>query len=273
MKTKNSIKNTTLLIATLLFANYVANGQRDYYIPKAIPTPMHNQAKQLSVSVGYGMGADINCSYSFNNKYSVFAGTNLNFANYRRTTILGGEYKIYKNDLVANVGGGYYWNSNKILFEAIMGFGINKVNNHWYFTEYTESVEYTKSIYWNTYINLNLGLKAKGIIYGLATRASYSIYSKFEFYDTHPNENILNTEYQGLKMFSVEPALFFDLEAINNFSVSGQLGIALPFSGGKFTKIETFKNDSQTESQLKTTNVIEGAFFWRLCIRYHLNLQ
>lgn len=267
---RTGAKSLMLIIVIMTLSGSLLFGQKEFYIPKALLIPLHSQKQQLNVSLGYGGGVDLNCSYSFTNHFAGFITGNLNLATYKRSTIgFGDEYKIVKNDYNATLGIGYFNKGEVAFIETYLGAGINRVNNHWSFIDNSDGAEYTKAHYWNVFSQVNIGRKGKEIEYGVAGRLSYSKYSNMKFYDTHPNMSDVTRRYEELKILSLEPALFFGFE-IKKIVIDTQIGLVLPLNTGKFNQINSFANQSVT-NEMK--DVREFSLFGRVSLRYYFNFS
>lgn len=263
-------KSLMLIIVIMTFSGSLLFGQKDFYIPKALLTPFHSQKQQLHVSLGYGGGFDLNCSYSFTNHFAGFITGNLNLATYRRSTMIyGDEYKIVKDDYNATLGVGYFNRREVVFIETYLGAGINRVNNHWNFVNNSDGAEFTKARYWNMFYQLNVGRKGKRLECGFAGRVSYSIYSNVEFYDTHPNMDDVTSRYENLRMLSLEPAMFFGF-VLKRVIIDTQIGFSFPINTGKVNQVNTFTNQSITNAMVDARWL---SCFGRVSLRYYFNFS
>jgi len=274
MKTLRKLCTTNGKIALCLYAMLLsgcfAYGQQDFFRPKAIPTPFHDQSKQLIGTLGYDGGFDLNCSYSFKDHMSLFATATLDVLPQKVRTILGNEYKILRNDIAASLGGSYYWNGDRMIFDANLGVGLNKIDNQWRLIGNPERKDFTYADYWNVFSHVSIGRKVEGLIFGLASRVSYATYSTFEFYSTD-YQTEPNT-YKNLPLLSFEPALFLDLKIIDNLSFNTQLRMAIPYYGEEFIKAIGPRNGTYTYEGYSITVKERGDLYLRCCVRYKLNL-
>ena len=272
MKTLRKLCTTNGKIALCLYAMLLsgcfAYGQQDFFRPKAIPTPFHDQSKQLIGTLGYDGGFDLNCSYSFKDHMSLFATATLDVLPQKVRTILGNEYKILRNDFAASLGGSYYWNGDRMIFDANLGVGLNKIDNQWRLIGNPERKDFTYADYWNVFSHVSIGRKVEGLIFGLASRVSYATYSTFEFYSTD-YQTEPNT-YKNLPLLSFEPALP-RFKIIDNLLVQYLLA-----HGNSILREEFIKaiDHGTVLTPMKVTITVKerGDLYLRCCVRYKLNL-
>ncbi|MBC6609670.1 hypothetical protein H8B15_01970 [Hymenobacter sp. BT507] len=207
----------------------MAFAQRDYYIPKALLTPLHDQKGQLQIAAGWGGGANLQVSYAATNHLAVFSTVALDPFTHTRTTLFS-RYKQNNNNYVLQGGAGYfgrlnYRRLNRI--EVYTGVGIQDINSSWYFVSLSESEEYTRARYWTAFSQLNIGKTwAKGeLVFGL--RLAYSRYLDFSYYDDHPNSRAYQYRYEQLQGVTLEPAVSYGYHW-KRFKLTAQGGIAAP---------------------------------------------
>ena len=259
------------LIATLpnkLFA------QRGFYTPKALVIPLHDEARQLFMSVGWGGGLDLNLSYALTNKFAVFGSSTVNMGSRPGVTILGSSYTINKNDYVLKGGLGYFTKIDTRffkIFEASFGAAISKVDNSWYFNNYREGIEYTYAKYNSLFGQINVGRKKTKTEYAVGVRLNYSKYGQFNSFE--PNASSAISEYQNVKGLSMDPVVSFSYN-LGKVKLNSQIGLAVPLGGPSVNVIDTYisydQQTSTTNQVAHTEKMYLGNVLGRLSIQYRL---
>lgn len=99
------LKYSILFIVAFIPITLLA--QKEYYTPKSLIMPLHDQKNQLHVSAGMGGGYDLNLSFAFTDKLAIFHTSTFDIGPKVRSTILGDRYYVWKNDYVFK--GGLSW--------------------------------------------------------------------------------------------------------------------------------------------------------------------
>lgn len=258
----------------------VAFAQKDFYIPKALITPLHNSQQQLFTSVGVGSGLTASVSYALSPHIAVFATGTVDKGTHKRTPfILGDRYNIVKNDRVFTYGAGYFTQLKGKLnvLETYAGYGTNKVNNYWYFTNDRDlGSNYTKTNYNQVFCQVNIGRKTASHDWIFAGRFSYTNYGNILFYDTSPNTSDEKEYYKNMQAFNFDPAVGFSYR-FKSISFSLQGGISIPLSAGRYTSVSsftTYENGAQVITTFEgtaTETLLEA--FGRLSIDYNFTFK
>lgn len=272
-KVRFIIRTLSLIFMLILITEKLLFGQRDFYIPKALIIPMHDQKHQLHASIGLGGGYDLNCSYSFSNHFAIFSTGTWDIGSKKRKPIgYGGEYKIVKNDYAITCGLGYFKKGQIILFETYAGIGISKVKNHWNSIGNNENAEFTNANYWNFFYQLSVGKKNEEFELGVAGRLSYSIYNDMEFYDSYFNNSTMKSRYENLKILRVEPVVYFGF-IIDKIAINLQAGLSIPLDNGRVKQVNTFVSQEEQILNTEIKNAYESGFFGRLSLQYNFSFD
>ena len=249
----------------LLFA------QRDFYTPKSLIIPLHDQKNQLHVSVGGGGGYDLNISYAFTDKFALFHTATFDNGSKRRITILGDRYNVDRNDYVLKGGLGYFFKAKKKEFsimEVYAGAGLSNIDNYWYYTGETDG-EFTQARYWTVFGQFNSGKKIRRSELALGLRLAYSQYTNFRFYSNHPNMSYIKCSYENPGGLTVDPVASYSY-VLKGFKLNAQVGWAIPLS---FSSVQQTSTDDYSGTVVSS----EAKFFlWsvlgRLSVQYNFNL-
>ena len=259
------------VVPNLLFA------QTDFYTPKALIIPLHDQPKQLFMSVGWGGGLDLNLSYAFTNKLAVFGSSTVNIGTRPGVTILGSSYTTEKDDYVLKGGLGYFSKIDNTLFEvfeASFGAAVTKISNSWYFNGHPEGIEFTDAKYNSVFAQINVGKKNPKTEYAVGIRFNYSKYSEFTFFE--PRESSAFSQYQNVQGLSVDPVISFGYNLGSRVMLYAQVGSAIPIGTSPINKIDTYPSYDQqtpiTEIASKE-RVYLGGILGRLSVQYRLSLD
>jgi len=125
-----------LFLYMLILAPGTLLAQKEYYTPKALLIPLHDQKNQLHISIGRGGGYDLNLSYSFTDKFALFQTASFDNGLKKRTSIMGDMYHVKRNDYVLKGGLGYFHKPESSWFSTIetyFGAGFSKIYNNWNF--------------------------------------------------------------------------------------------------------------------------------------------
>jgi len=265
---------TTSVYFLLLTASFlqppIVFAQKEYYIPKALIIPFHDQKNQLHVSAGRGGGYDINLSYSISNHFAVFTAGVLDKDTKKRRSLFGDRLNIQKDDHVAKAGFGYFFKVNKRLYniiETYAGIGFYKVENYRYFID-SRVGDSTIANFWNIFWQINICRKEKKQELAFALRFAYSRYDSINFFSTDWNVRYPTSSYKNLGGISADPAISYSYK-LYKFKFNVQCGLSLPLFWVKATKVDRDFNQSvRTYKQ----QVAPAAILGRLSIQYGLSL-
>ena len=173
----------SILIVFSLFGSASIFAQKEYYIPKALIIPIHDQKNQLHISAGRGGGYDLNLSYTVTNHLALFTAGTYDRGTKKRLMLLGGHNNIKKDDRVLKAGLGLFYKCGPHgILETYAGAGYYSVKNYWYF-----DIEYpgdgTWANFWNVFSQINISAEGAKHEWTAALRLSYNKYTKFEFFD------------------------------------------------------------------------------------------
>jgi hypothetical protein len=269
------MKNKIIFVFVLsVGAGLYTSAQTAYYIPKALIIPLHNNARQLHASVGYGGGYDLNASYAFIEHFALFTGATFNEGSRNRISFLGGKSKIVKNDRTLQFGVGYFKDlaKSKAIMEWFVDYETNKVNNYWYSTSDPSGASHTSAKYNSYFLQENIGWQKSFYNVGFGTRFVYSKYFSLEFYDDNPNSSYIKNSYENLSGFTFEPALFVGFK-IDKIYLNFQVGAALPLTKKKVKYIMTQNLPGQPYTREDyVTESLSGAFA-RICLQRNFNFR
>lgn len=244
--------------------------QGDFYTPKSLIIPLHDQKNQLHVSLGRGGGYDLNLSYAFLKHFAVFNTVTIDNEIKKRITIMGDRYNVDRNDYVVKGGLGYFSRTETAklsIFEAYVGGGLSKIDNYWYFKD-DDDGDLTQAKYWTVFGQINGGKKIKRSEYAMGLRIAYSEYTDISFYSNHPNSSYTRSSYNNLKGFSVDPVISYSY-ILNGFKLNAQAGLAVPGDLGSTSRI-----DSHTTTVIRSEeNVPLWAILGRLSVQYNINFN
>lgn len=262
-----------VLVPELVFA------QRDFYTPKSLIIPLHDEEKQLFASLGRGGGFDLNLSYTFTSKLALFSTATIDVGNKKRSTLMGSKYNIHKDDYTLKGGLGYFTKLDNRLwtnFEAFVGVGTSKIDNYWHFTNNMESIEYTQANYWSAFAQLNAGRKKLNSDYAIGLRFTYSNYTDFRFFDDHPNLNYIKSSYKNLHGLSADPVMSYSYN-LKKIKINAQAGLAFPITKPSITQIDTHTTYDGTTPIITQVSSEEKVFLvnvlGRLSIQYTLDFK
>jgi len=234
--------------------------QRDYYIPKSLFLPLHDQPQQIQVSLGYGAGIDLNFSFTFYDHFAVFTTGIINQGAKTRKYALLDSYEITKDDYAFTGGIGYFKKFDFTILETYLGGGVYNINNHWNFTSNKESIEYTEANYLNLFYQINFGKRNEEGLFGIALRVSYSNYKDFIFYDSYIEDE--RNYVEGLNIFTIDPSLFWGID-FKFFYLNLQGGLTVPFKSN--AKVFTKTNLSTTKDDFVFS---EMSLFGKISLQY-----
>lgn len=247
--------------------------QREFYTPKSLLMPLHDQRNQLHVSAGMGGGYDLNLSYAFTDKFAIFHTATFAHGSKKRISLLGDRYNVEKNDYVLKGGLGYFSKPDDGLFsmvETYVGAGVSKIDNYWYFAGDSDG-EFTQASYWSVFGQFNAGNKAGRSEVAFGVRLAYSQYMDFDFYGNHPNTSSMKSSFENLSGFSLDPVASYS-HKLKGFKLNAQVGWAIPVSFGSVTKSTLHTSDIGATVVTSEENVHLGSFLGRLSVQYNLNL-
>lgn len=273
---KNGITHQLLrytLVYLFAFTPGVLLAQRDYYTPKALLIPLHDQKNQLHVSLGRGGGYDLNLCYSLTEHFAVFSTANLDYTVHRRVTILGSRFNILKDDHVVKAGIGYFSKIDKPLasvIEAYLGVGTSKIDNYWYFKGYTDG-EFTKARYRSFFGQFNAGKKMRLGEIALGIRVAYSKYSDFVYYSDHPNTYYITYRYVDLEGVSVDPVVSYSCYIWKGLKLNAQAGVAIPLYSPPASFITTHTTNDGVTVLVHEESPGLSSLIGRLSVQYNFD--
>jgi hypothetical protein len=267
-----------LIIAGVVLLPNKLLAQKEFYTPKSLLIPLHDQKNQLHFSFGRGGGYDFNLSYAFSDKLALFSTATFDSGTKKRISILGDRYDVDRNDYTIKGGLGYFAKTENPEFpiiEAYVGTGLTKIDNYWHFKGNTDG-EVTQARYWSVFGQFNAGKRTLESEYGLGLRLAYSQYSDFNFYGTHPFTASIKSSYKSLRGLTADPVISagYNLYGVN---INAQVGLAIPLIAPSVertnthiayegtTEIKTFTN---SEEKIRLYSLIG-----RLSLQYKLNFN
>jgi hypothetical protein len=266
-------------IITLLLSSFFASAvfsQKDFYIPKALIIPLHEDKQVLFTSIGVGKGVSIDLSYALTNHLSVFTTGTIDRGTRRRMNWFGDRYIIKKNDNAFTAGIGYSKIPDKVLdnIEIYTGYGRYNVDNYWYFRDDPSlGITVTKADYWNVFCQLNISKNFLDQYIGWSVRFSFNKYNNVLFYDSaqiHPD--YIKKSYPGLKGVTIDPAFWVRCSVWKIF-IALQAGFSLELIKHDITEIRTYSFMGQTRITSDMTNDRLAALFAKLSLQYNLNFK
>lgn len=247
--------------------------QRGYYIPKALPIPLHEQKQQVQVAAGWGGGYGLDVSYAATNHLAFFSTATLDQRTYTRTRLFGGLYKQY-NDNFALQGGVGYFSQTKYRrlnwVEWYAGAGVTNVNNSQHSVDFPEDEECIKARYWTTFSQLNIGKKGvKGeLVFGV--RLAYSRYLDFTYYDAY--QRGLSYQYENLQGITLEPVISYGYRW-KGFKAAIQGGFAAPLFAPKARLRTTQPTAATPVITVLREQMPLAALIGRISLHYRLDLR
>jgi hypothetical protein len=209
--------------------------QKEFYIPKALITPVHDQKNQLHVSAGRGGGWDLNASYSVSNHFALFTSGTFDKGTKRRISLFGDRYNLKKDDYALKAGFGFFYKPTKTRYynvvEAYGGVGLYRVRNYSYFIDDYESVDSTMADFWNIFLQINVCRQEKKQELTLALRLAYNKYSEMEFFTYYFATNTSDPRdvYNYLWGITADPVVAYSYK-IKELKFNAQLGLSLPLT-------------------------------------------
>lgn len=257
-----------VLVAALMPG--VSLAQRDYYIPKGLLMPLHDQQGQVQLAAGWGGGYGVELSYAATKHVALFSTATLDRGTRYHTTLLGSRYKQYNNNYVLQGGVGYFnaLNHSRInRIEAYAGAGVGSVDNSWYYLRLPESTEFTRARYWTAFSQFNLGHRGRtsDLIFGM--RLAYSIYHTLAYYDNHPNVQYIRYRGEGLQGLTLEPAVSYGYRW-KGFKAAIQGGVAVSVLAPTTTLIATHALDAGPVVTSTREKMPLGALLGRISLQY-----
>lgn len=259
----------------MLAVSNSSRAQSEYYIPKPLLIPFHDQQQQLHTSIGVGGGYDINVSYAFADHFAAFSTFTINKGTRKRRSLFGDKYNIRKDDQSANFGLGYFHEIGGFIniLETYVGYGTSKVNNYWYFPDDLSSgSNVTQARYGTLFAQLNVGRKSEKYETAVAARFSGSKYSQMQFYNTHPYSQGIKSKYDNLQGLTFEPAVCFAYQ-VKKIFVNFQLGAAIPLTKITVTQIDTHSFPDTTILVIHDRTETLTALFARFSLQYNFNFK
>ena len=252
--------------------------QKEFYTPKSLLIPLHDQNNQLHISFGRGGGYDFNLSYAFTDKLALFSAATFDNDTKKRISIIGDRYNVDRNDYAIKGGLGYFTktaNPEFPIVEAYIGTGITKVDNYWHFTGDTDG-EVTQARYWSVFGQFNAGKRVSKSEYGLGLRLNYSQYTDFNFYGTHINSIARKSSYKNLRGLTADPAISagYNLYGVN---INAQVGVAIPLIAPSVERTDThttYEGSTETKTLMISEEKIRlYSFIGKLSLQYKLNFN
>ena len=263
--TKCSAVPKKLLAAFCCFiTSAAAISQTDFYIPKALIIPVHENRHELHASLGVGGGADLNLSFALTDRFAVFTTVTLNKGKDDRRSIFGNAYSIRKDDYALTGGLGYFKNNSGTFlnhFETLIGLGKYKVDNFQYFPGERDTRGYkTDAAYWSVYGQVNAIHKVRKHEFAIALRVSYSTYRQLEWLKKDPILTYEKEYFEGLKALSFDPVLSYSY-LYRKVKFNAQVGLS------------TSPNTVTDQTDTGTRGLGLSAFIARFSIQYNFNLK
>ncbi|SIT92548.1 hypothetical protein [Pontibacter indicus] len=252
--------------------------QKEFYTPKSLFIPLHDQKNQLHMSFGRGGGYDVTLSYAFTNKLALFTAATFDKGTKKRISIIGDRYDVDRNDYTFKGGLGYFSrtdNNEFPLLEAYVGAGITEVDNYWHFKGDADG-EVTQARYWSVFGQINAGKRLTKSEYGLGLRLTYAQYTDFNFRNTHPNASATQSNYQNLRGLTADPAISagYTLYGVN---INAQIGVAIPLFAPSVERTDThisYEGSTETKTFRSSEDKIHlYALIGRLSVQYKLNFN
>lgn len=253
-------------------ATFAQNDSKEYYTPKSLILPLHDEKNQLHMSLGRGGGFDLNLSYTFTDKLAVFTTASYDIGSKTRVTILGSQYKIEKNDYCIKGGLGYFTKVDNKILEVYLGGGSTKIDNYWYFRGYPEGGEATQARYNTLFVQCNSGTKRLQSDFAVGIRISYSVYTDFRFSSTDPNAKYIKSRYENLKGISADPVISYSYK-LKRIKLNAQAGFAFPLTKNSATRVTEHTTNYGTTIVTSQDNIALSAILGRLSAQYNLSLK
>lgn len=269
------MKFECLLLFIIFIEGYTASAQndsKDYYTPKSLIIPLHDEKNQLHTSFGRGGGFDFNISYAFSDKFAVFTTGTYDIGTKRRSTIFGSPFKIEKNDHSFKGGLGYFTTLNSKILEIYLGAGSTKIDNMWYFETFPESGELTEASYNTIFAQLNSGKKLEKSDFSLGIRLSYSMYSDFRFSSTHPNNRYIKHRYENARGLSADAVASYSYKS-GKLKLNAQAGFAFPLTRASATLISEHTTNAGTTVITSQDDIALSALLGRISLQYDFRLR
>ena len=259
---------TTICMFALIlaFLPQTLFAQTEFYTPKSLLIPLHDQKNQLHISVGRGGGYDLNLSYAFTDKLAFFHTATFDNGVKRRTGLFGGQYNVVRYDLVLKGGLGYFTKTNSSLWpilEVYAGAGISNINNYSYLKGDSEDLDFTLAEYWSVFGQLNAGRKKEKSEYSAGLRLTYSKYLDFDVLSTYPYND---KSYENFWHLSADPVISSSY-VLHGFKLNVQAGIAIPLVRVALQH----SYDPSTGLSPEVDYALPIALLGRLSVQYNLN--
>lgn len=259
------------ILSTLTLTPGTLLAQREFYTPKSLIIPLHDQKNQLHISVGRGGGYDLNLSYAFTDKFALFHTATFDNASKKRISILGDRYNVDRNDYVLKGGLGYFSktkNGTGSIIEAYAGAGVSKIDNYWYFVGDTDG-ELTQAKYWTVFGQFNYGKKMMRSDLAFGLRLAYSGYTDFRFYGNHPNTSDIKSNYENLRALTADPVVSYSYN-LKRFKLNAQAGWVIPLGFASVQQTNTYHYSGTVTGSDEKVNL--WSVLGRLSVQYNLNL-
>lgn len=272
---KEVLLRQLLLYAVMVIVAFIPGrllAQREFYTPKSLIIPLHDQKNQLHVSAGVGGGYDLNLSYAFTDKLALFHTATWVNGSKKRRSIVWDRYNVEKDDYVLKGGLGYFSKTKNGLgsiIEAYVGAGVSKIDNYWYFTGETDG-EFTQAKYWSIFGQFNIGKRINRSEFAFGLRLNYSQYTDFSFYSNHPYSLGLKSQYDNVRGLSADPVASYSY-VFKSFKLNAQAGWAFPLSRASVQKTDRYDFDGTVVSSEE--DVLLWSLLGRLSVQYNLNLD
>jgi len=212
--------------------------QKEFYIPKALITPVHDQKNQCHISAGRGGGWDLNMSFSMSHHFALFTSGTFDKGTKKRVTLFGDRYNLKKDDYALKAGLGWFHKTDKKrfsrVFEVYGGVGSYRVRSYGYFIDYSESIDSTIADFRNVFLQINISRIEKKQELTFAMRLAYSKYLRMEFfsYNLYTNASDPKSEYSPLWGVTADPAIAYSYK-ISELKFNAQFGLSLPLTRAK----------------------------------------
>ncbi|MCX2741285.1 hypothetical protein [Pontibacter anaerobius] len=264
-----------IIVGVVLLPNKLL-AQKEFYTPKSLLIPLHDQKNQLHFSFGRGGGYDFNLSYAFTDKLALFSAATFDNDTKKRLSIIGDRYDVDRDDYALKGGFGYFTKTDNPEFpiiEAYVGTGITKINNYWHFKGDTDG-EATQARYWSVFGQFNAGKRVSESEYGLGLRFTYSQYTDFSFYDTYSSST--KSSYKSLRGLTADPEISAGYN-LYGVIIQAQVGVAIPLLAPLVERTDTHTTYEGTTEIRTSINSDEKmrlySLIGRLSLQYKVNFN
>ncbi|MBW3129436.1 hypothetical protein [Hymenobacter profundi] len=221
----------SLLLLGLL-APTIGFAQRDFYTPKSLLMPLHEQARQLQVAAGVGGGYQLHLSYTLTRHLVVFQTATLDNALHQRRSLFGDAYQQRNRNYVLTGGLGYFTPLNRsflTVVEAYAGAGLTRMVNSWAFGKLSDEADFTHARYWTAFSQVNVGRRVTHWEMAFGLRLVYARYQQLRYYQVrYPHYTDVH-RVEELRGLLLEPVLSGSF-LWKAFKLNAQAGVSSPLS-------------------------------------------